>query len=447
MIEYNYESFKKLEVKSEPKKLAYAVLSLFVGILLFIIFVPWTQNVDGKGYITTLRPEQQPHALNSYITGRIEKWYVIDGQHIKKGDTIVFLSEVKTEYLDPNLQNQLENQLKSKNLSNQSYDSKVSYLNQNVTALEAEFGLKREQFENKIKQSRNKLTSDSAAYQGSRVNVAIEKIRYSRTDSLYKIGVKSKKELEEAKLKLTKAENEFVFYDNKYQITKNEWYNTQLESQNYLNEYNGKLSKAQSDRQGTISDLNNSQKELSEMENKLASVKSRKDNYYIIAPHDSYVLKSYKKGIGEIVKEGDQVVSLIPIVHELAVELYVRPVDLPLIKIGERNRLIFDGWPTIVFGGWPGVSHGTFGGEVYAIDKNISANGLYRILIIPDEKDVVWPDLLKLGSGTKGIFLLNDVPIWYELWRQINGFPPEFYDGKKSNYQLDETIDEKYHTK
>jgi hypothetical protein len=23
--------------------------------------------------------------------------------------------------------------------------------------------------------------------------------------------------------------------------------------------------------------------------------------------------------------------------------------------------------------------------------------------------------------------LLKDVPIWYELWRRLNGFPPEYY--------------------
>ena len=28
------------------------------------------------------------------------------------------------------------------------------------------------------------------------------------------------------------------------------------------------------------------------------------------------------------------------------------------------------------------------------------------------------------------MMLLKDVPIWYELWRQINGFPPEYYKVK-----------------
>jgi adhesin transport system membrane fusion protein len=28
--------------------------------------------------------------------------------------------------------------------------------------------------------------------------------------------------------------------------------------------------------------------------------------------------------------------------------------------------------------------------------------------------------------------LLSDVPIWYELWRNINGFPPDYYKETES---------------
>jgi hypothetical protein len=31
-----------------------------------------------------------------------------------------------------------------------------------------------------------------------------------------------------------------------------------------------------------------------------------------------------------------------------------------------------------------------------------------------------WPSNLKIGTGAQGFALLNDVPIWYELWRQLN---------------------------
>ncbi|MFZ4634631.1 MAG: HlyD family efflux transporter periplasmic adaptor subunit, partial [Saprospiraceae bacterium] len=153
--------------------------------------------------------------------------------------------------------------------------------------------------------------------------------------------------------------------------------------------------------------------------------------YYIIAPQDGYVVKAITPGIGEIVKEGDPVVSIQPADYQLAVELYIRPIDLPLIQIGRQVRFLFDGWPAFFFSGWPGVSTGTFAGRVVAIDRDISQNGLFRVLVAADPAEQPWPDALQMGGGAKGIALLNNVPLWYELWRVLNGFPPDLYKNDK----------------
>ena len=81
----------------------------------------------------------------------------------------------------------------------------------------------------------------------------------------------------------------------------------------------------------------------------------------------------------------------------------------------------------IVFSGWPNVSYGTYGGEVVAIENFISDNGKYRVLLAPDNEDNPWPSAIRVGSGAYTMALLDDVPIWFELWRKINGFPPNFY--------------------
>jgi hypothetical protein len=150
------------------------------------------------------------------------------------------------------------------------------------------------------------------------------------------------------------------------------------------------------------------------------------------------VVKALKSGIGEVIKEGTPLVEIQPYPFKIAAEMYVDPLNVALVEKGQKVRLQFDGWPALVFGGWPGVSFGTFGGVVVAIDQTISENGKYRLLIAPDSSDKAWPDLLKVGTGANGIGLLKDVPIWYELWRNINGFPPEYYKpseqaGKESN--------------
>lgn len=109
------------------------------------------------------------------------------------------------------------------------------------------------------------------------------------------------------------------------------------------------------------------------------------------------------------------------------VEMYIRPIDLPLLEKGQSVLIQFDGWPAVVFSGWPNSSYGTFEGRVSAIDNFISPNGMYRVLVVPDPAGHPWPQALRVGAGTTNILLLKDVLVGYELWRKINGFPPDFY--------------------
>ena len=148
-------------------------------------------------------------------------------------------------------------------------------------------------------------------------------------------------------------------------------------------------------------------------------------------------MRAEKAGIGEILKDGEMIVEIVPSDIDYAIEMFVRPVDLPLLARGQKVRLLFDGFPAIVFSGWPEASYGTFGGEIAAIENSLSSNGAYRVLIKEDSSDKKWPNQLMMGTGAQGIALLKDVPIWYELWRNINGFPPEYYRPKEDKDKSD----------
>jgi hypothetical protein len=137
-------------------------------------------------------------------------------------------------------------------------------------------------------------------------------------------------------------------------------------------------------------------------------------------------------GTGEVVKDGEKLGVIVPNIAQLAVEIYVSPLDVSILKIDARTRFVFDGYPAVVFGGWPSASYGTFGGKIYAIENTTNDEGKYRVLVIEDEKDRKWPKQMRIGNGAQSIALLNDVPIWYELWRNINGFPPDFYSKKEA---------------
>jgi membrane fusion protein, adhesin transport system len=97
---------------------------------------------------------------------------------------------------------------------------------------------------------------------------------------------------------------------------------------------------------------------------------------------------------------------------------------VPLIQKGREVRLQFEGFPALQFSGWPSVSVGTFGGTVEVIDLVDSKNGEYRLLIKPKKDDEIWPKQIRMGSGVFGWVMLQDVPVWYEIWRQLNAFPP-----------------------
>ena len=89
----------------------------------------------------------------------------------------------------------------------------------------------------------------------------------------------------------------------------------------------------------------------------------------------------------------------------------------------------------IVFSGWPQASSGTFRGKVVAVEKNVSTNGQFRVLVSEDPGQKPWPKELKMGTGANGLALLNDVPVWYEIWRNINSFPPDYYKPVKTKEQ------------
>jgi hypothetical protein len=32
---------------------------------------------------------------------------------------------------------------------------------------------------------------------------------------------------------------------------------------------------------------------------------------------------------------------------------------------------------------------------------------------------------------------LNNVPVWYEIWRQFNSFPPDYYEPERAEESLE----------
>ncbi|MFN0175666.1 MAG: HlyD family secretion protein [Saprospiraceae bacterium] len=403
------------------------LMAVLMVVFLIFMFLPWTQNVRADGRVTTLRPEQRPQTVHATISGRIERWYVAEGQAIKRGDTLVFLSEVKSEYFDPELVNRVGDQVFAKKGSINAYGQKADALEDQIEAMRRELESKILQTRNKIEQARLKIQSDTLKVVQARIDLQVAQRQLNGAKSLYDKGLEPLTKLEERRLKLQDAETKLVAAENQLGSSRNDLaiYTTELRL--IQNETANKIAKAQSDRFSTISDQFDAQANVSKLQIERENYARRQSFYYILAPQDGFVVQAIKPGIGEIIKEGEPLVSIQAADYQLAVEMFVKPLDLPLLSVGSHVRFIFDGWPAFFFSGWPGVSLGTFGGHVVAIDRNISGNGKFRVLVAPDAGDHPWPRAILPGGGAKGIALLNDVPVWYELWRVFNGFPPDLY--------------------
>jgi multidrug resistance efflux pump len=404
-----------------------------LGILLLLfLLLPWTQNVSGAGSVTTLKPDQRPQTIHTTIAGRIEKWFVNEGDYVNKGDTILFISEIKEDYLDPNLIENTGRQVSAKESSVSSYASKVQALENQIGAIGSEKDLKFKQAKNKLKQAYLKVQSDSIDLEAAKTQLTVAKTQFNRSINLNKEGLKPLTDVEEKRVKLQNSEAKIITQENKYLAAQNEILNAKMELNRILAEYSEKTAKAQSDKQTALSSQFDTEAQVSKLKNQYTNYQIRNGMYYILAPQNGYINRALQSGLGETLKEGTPIVSIMPSDFDIAVETYISPVDFPLIHKGEKVRIWFDGWPSIVFSGWPGASYGTFGGVIVAKENFISQNGKYRVLITPDKNDKTWPKELSIGAGTQTIALLEDVPIWFEIWRTINGFPPNYYQPEAS---------------
>ncbi|CAH8291239.1 multidrug resistance efflux pump [Mariniflexile fucanivorans] len=427
----NYKSGKEIFNKEYYKQFN-KFLVVAAAILLIVLFLPWTQNISGQGVVTTLKPNQRPQNIQSQIPGRIEEWFVQEGDFVKKGDTILRISEVKSEYFDGQLSERTNQQIQAKSSSVNAYQEKVEALNRQASALRNEQKLKLEQTKNKLLQARLKVKSDSIDFEAAKTNIRIAETQFNRIQTLQNEGLKATKDVEEKRLKLQETQAKLISQENKYLATQNELINTQIELSRINAEYADKISKSESDKFTAQSGQFDTEAQVTKLENQYTNYKIRNSLLYVTAPINGYINKALRGGIGVNFKEGEELVGIMPADYDLAVETFIRPIDLPLMHIGDQVRVQFDGWPAIVFSGWPNVSYGTYGAKVVAIENFISNNGKYRILLAPDETDNTWPEAIRVGSGASTIALLQDVPIWFELWRQINSFPPNYYQPETS---------------
>ena len=401
-------------------------------IVVIVLFLPWTQNIRARGSITTLRQEQRPQQVNTIIAGTAQKWYVKEGDFVKAGDTILQLGEVRVDYFDPRLLERTQQQIDAKQQTREGYRNKAGTTIAQTRALALARELKRQSIDNKMAQQRLKVATEEADLLAANNELAAYQRQIDAARVMLDSGAISLTDFEKRKINYQNGVAKSNSAANKLLQSKQELTNLRIEQNAAIQEYAHKIAKAQGDRYSALSEVATMEAELSKLQNQLANYDARNKLYYLTASQSGQITKAKKAGIGEFIKEGDMIVEIVPDHIQYAVELFINPMDLPLLSKGQKVRFVFDGFPAIVFSGWPGGSYGTFGGKIAAVETSISPNGKFRVLVTEDPAQRKWPTALRIGGGAQAIALLKDVRIYYELWRNINGFPPEYYQPQTS---------------
>jgi multidrug efflux pump subunit AcrA (membrane-fusion protein) len=366
----SYQKIYKIDVPNKISRILIIILVVFV----LCLFLPWTQNIRSNGNVTTLRQEQRVQKVNSIIPGQIVRWYVKEGDKVKAGDTLVQLTEVKDDYLDPNLVLRTNEQLTAKQQTVEFYEGKTVAQKNQLMALQKGLQIKLNQLNNKLKQLDMKIESESATLVSAKNDYEIANKQFERQQDLFKQGLVSLTQLEQRNQALQSFQARLVTAQNNLNNTRQEVLNTQLEINGVQQDNLEKTNKIQSDVMSNMSQIATGQGDVSKLKNQYSTYQNRAKLYFVIAPQDGQIVQAKRSGIGEIIKDGETLVEIVPTQLDYAVEMFVAPLDIPLLTKGQKVRFIFDGFPAIVFSGWPQASYGTFGGKIEVIENSVSTN-------------------------------------------------------------------------
>ena len=239
-----FKNIYKIEVKNNVK---YWLWSL-IGLAFLSLFLPWTQNIRSKGTVTTLRQEHRPQELHAIISGKVEKWFVKEGDFVKKGDTILELGEVKVDYFDPKLLERTKKQIESKQQSIEGYKNKAKTTETQTKALAKALDLKLKSVENKITQQYLKVQTDLADLQAQNKELEVYKRQIAAAKVMLDSGAISLTEFEKRKVNYQNGLAKVNGTNNKLLHDKQELNNLQLEQHTAIQEYADKIAKVQGDR-------------------------------------------------------------------------------------------------------------------------------------------------------------------------------------------------------
>jgi multidrug resistance efflux pump len=386
-----------LQAAETPKLARWVMVGSLAGLALLVlalIGVPWQQTVSGSGEVTSFSPNARPQSVESQISARIQQWTVEEGDAVAAGDTIAVLEDISTAYMD-----------------NRFVERIAAARTSELRVLQ----LETERARQKLSQAEQKLRAARARLENATLETATARERFRRVEALYADGLTSLRAFESQQLDLQKARADSIAAAADREAA---------------------LQEVQSARLDVDSKESTLEARRAELDMKLDNAQERQAASVVRAPIDGTIARVREAGPGQTVKEGDQLALVVPDTDDQAAELFVSSVDAAIVEPGRRVQLQFAGFPALQFAGFPDVSVGIFSGTVRVVDPVDDGTGRYRLLVVPDTAGArpEWPSqsYLRQGSSVTGWVMLSNVSLGYEIWRRMNGLPPQIPVREKS---------------
>lgn len=429
------------------RRLGKLLLAALVAGFVLVGLAPWQQSVKGTGNVIAYAPSERQQVLEAPIKGRIVRLGegIVENASVAKGQLIAEIADIDPDYLGrleaqrDAIQRQVDAEAELLEASKRNLDATRTIV-ESFQAQVSAYELVKTQVvaaaDAAVESAKNKV--DAELEQLNEQHAALEQVEadYSRQKTLYEEKIASQLKYQETERKLKEAQAKVAKAQAYVESARNELKSKQSErlakeqkaqvdvdyATAQLRKAKGDIAKAESDVAKAQSQLNKARKDLLDTETKVARQRSQQ----LTAPFDGIVTQITPNQGSRILKEGDPICTIVPDTADRAVQLWLDGNDAPLVEAGRHVRLQFEGWPAVQFAGWPSVAVGTFGGEVVSVDATDDGKGKFRILVRPDGADLPWPRdrFLRQGVRANGWVLLNQVPLWYEIWRNMNGFPP-----------------------
>ena len=417
MLPFTLSAIELVPAPRAIRKLAVVLIAMLMLVPIVLVLTPWRQNIPAAGRVVALNPLDRLQTIPAPVTGRLVKLLVQEGDQVQEGDVLAEMADQDPQFAE-RLQQQLdfaEDKVDAARREVQAYTQQL----ENLTTAR-ELALSTARFERSMEEDAVRAAEQKRS--AAEAELRQKQADRDRRERLFRRGVVSE-------LDFQKAEADFLAAEANLEAARADV----ARASNSERARDAEIGRISSDLQARIDATESSREQarakvaLAEKERTDArTAVERQQTQVVRAPRDGRVFRINAASSADLLKQGDPLLVLVPEAQRLAVELWVRGNDAPLIEPGRTVRLQFEGWPAVQFAGWPSVAVGTFGGQVLVVDAQDDGQGRFRILVEPDPQDQQWPDqrFLRQGVRANGWVLLEDVPLGFEFWRQLNGFPP-----------------------